>query len=891
MAYGSSQRVFALEIHGLRHPSTTTSGSPLLLSTGELYGVGTAVAALSSHTVLPCLSRESVSGYNWTSDPRQPIGPGGEVTVRMFDRGGLWGTQLIRNARAAYWDIETSRLAYNTTTLTFSSKLGAAPSNGQICWVEGEAIKIASAPSLVSGTVATYTCNITRAQCGSRAALHRLDPLGYYAGDDGSQDRMTLDGRPNFLDYRFTGSLWLFRLDQFGAVLDYVMRYVYVAAPPQPLAGRQWEFRLRDIGDLLAEQPIGSEQRTVEISSRLSVQEVLRPGYSASAPGDEGLYVPKTAYAYLTRLEAERLLREPLHAVGTGMISASMVNALLAVMVASGDVSYYVDIEAAGRWLYRLQAISYVTETRPAESAETPFVRLALELVAREPGRGVFSQGEGGDYADGWTGNAPGVPLHYGERRDTPPKLCLRVVIDAPPVEALLYLCCSDGGASADAIYDLIIGRVGAGLSSSWFNLGSTVASPIDDGDQATTALLERAQLCDEEYQYHLRLSDDQTLGAFLSADVCLLHSLLFGPLQSGLLTLRPWVRAQDASPVTLAATAVSQLEPGTKLGNVRALELQAGFKPLDLSPQYVRSVRSRDARMGRSGLGEVQVLRIWKQASRFTLGDEAVASGSLSVLIRAWLEVYGGEPVVLEVETTLDWLQDNAVEYLSFVTYSNDDVLSDAGTGVSGTWILLGYSLDWQTGKVLARIVLDTFNEGYSDQPAVADNVSAPALIPTRQPLPLGGTSYRIPVQPIADKGIDIADLAGGLFSDLVTAGGYIKVTCPIQSIATEIEGYLDAYGTIDAIGYDAGTRTSYIDVTFDASWERGGHTLLGDILTPGEAVLSLTDYRPDGTHPQSGATIQPPAAQLYNGGAGLNITKVAGLSAFDKVRHQLGD
>ena len=891
MAYGASQRVFALEIHGLRNPSDTTDSAPLLLSTGELPSLGTAVASLSSHTVLPVLRSSSISGYNWTSDPRQPVGPGGSVSVQLLDREGVWGTQLIRNARSAYWDIESARLAYNATTLTFTSKLGAAPSNGQICWIEGEAIKVASAPSLVSGTVATYTCNITRAQCGSRAVLHRLDPLGYYAGDDGSQDRLTLDGRPNFSGCRFTGALWLFRLDQFGAVLDYVRRFVYVEEPPQPLKGRVWEFRLKDVGDLLAAQKIGSKQRTVEISSRLSVQEVLRPAYSATAPGDAGLYIPQAAYAYLTRLEAERLLREPLHQPGSGQISASLVNSLLAAMVAPADITYAVDVEAAGTWTFRLQAISYVTEARPAESAETPFVRLALELIARAPGRGVYSPAEGGDYADGWTGNAPAVPLNYGDRRDTPPKLTLRVIIDSPPVEALLYACCSDG-ADSDETYDAVIGRLGAGLPAAWFNLGSTVANPIDDGSQATTALLERAQLCDDEYQYHLKLDSDQTLADWLSADVCLLHSLLFGPLQNGLLTLRPWVREQDASPPVLAAVALSELEPGTRLGRVRALELQAGFRVLDLAPQYVRSVRSRDARLTREGdFGEVQPIRIWKQAGRSTLGDEAIATGSLSTLIRAWLEVYGGEPVVLEIETTLDWLQDNAVEFASFVTYSNDDVLSDEGSGISGTWILLGYSIQWQTGQVLARIVKDTFNAGYVDQPAASGGVSAPGFRPVRQPLPLGGLSYRIPVQPIADKGSNIGAIADSLLGDLVTAGGYIKVTCPLQSIATEIEGYLDAYGTIDAIGYDAGSRTSYVDVTFDAAWERGGYTLLGDILTPGEAMLTLTDYRPDGSHPQTGSALQPPAAQLYNGGSGKNITKIAGASPFDKVRHLLGD
>lgn len=882
------QRVFALEVHGLRHPTSTTDQSPVLLSTGELYGLASAVAELASHTVLPRLALDP-SGYNWTSDPRKPLTSGGDLTIRLNDQAGIWGTQLIRNSKTDFWDIEGSRLEPAATTLRFTAKVGAPPVNGQICWIEGEAIAIDSTPALVSATSCTYTCDIVRGVCGSRDVLHRLDPA-FYVGN-GKEDRMMLDSRPNFEAYTFTGSIWLFTLDQFGAVASYVRRYVYLDPRPRALPGRVWEFTVRDLAGLLEEWQPGSAERQVSLSHRLQRGVYWQAGYTAAGGGGPGQDIPDTAFAYLTRLEAEKLFREPVHQTGHETLVQSEVTALFTrILTAPSAVRYAVEIEASGKWLYRITGVSYLSLRRLGDSTGTPFARLALQRLAHERDADIYTPGEE-FLAPGWSKEAA-FPLGYDGSDPTPPKLTLRVILDCPPVEALLYLCCSDGASSSDP-YDVLIGRVGPGLPSSWFNLGAASGTPATI-DLGTTELLERAQLLDEPYSYHLPLGEERSLAEFLSADVCLLHGLLFGPLQTGLLTLRPWIRPQPVSISELRYRDVEEIEPGSTLARVRALELQAGLDWLTLEPRYTRVVRARDVKLRTAkDLGPVQKIRIWRQASASTLGVEALTAGNLANLVRAWLDLYGGEPVVYETTTTLDWLVDNAIEFGDFVTWSSEAPLSYLGTGISGTFLVFGYSIQWKTGKVSLRLVLDTFNEVFQDTVPPASSWTAPSLRPTRQPQPTGtANQYTVPVASIADAGIDLTQAYDSLLNEIKAAGGYLRITRAVQGVTpsdTEREGYLEGYLSVDNLTHNAGTGEGLLTFTLDSAWERDGFTI-GDLLVAGESFISLSDRRPNGTS-VAASDIEPASAQLYQSGAGTTpVVKVAGQQTFDKTRYLLG-
>ena len=898
MAAGVIERAFAFEVHGLRSPTSITSTAPQLLSTRELNLA--ALPEFAGYTVLPDILASDVSGYNWSSDPRRIVGSGGDCAVKLFDKAGVWGTQLQRNAKTDFYDLSLSSYSETAFLLYFTAKGGAAPPVlNQILWLEGEAIQITSAPTLVSGTVNTWTVLFSRGVCGSRAQVHRLDPISYYLGDDGKEDRLYLDARPNFASYLFTGALYLFRLDQFGAVVDYIKRFVYLDAPPTPLKGKKWEFRFKDIGDLLAQHQMGSAQRVTTVSHRLQAQ-LSQQGYGNAnqGPADTNLYVPERCTVLLTRMEAERLFREPLHTPGSAKLESAKVTSLNNALNASTAVQYLVEVEASGKWLYRLSgAISYVEKTRLgdastslADNTKTPFVQINLDLVDKEFNTGVYSAEEGSEFSAGWTiyGGNP-IPIGY-DRQEAAPKVNLRVVLATTPVNALLYLCCSNAGNGADA-YDKISGRVGLGLPSSWFNLGVTVANPIADPTLvATSDLLTRNQLHDEAYTYHHSLKAETKLADFLTSDICLLHSLLFGPLLNGKLTLRPWARVVTEALVALPTMAMAEVSPGSRLGRVRAMEIQSGINQLTLAPEYVRSIRARDVKLRKDkDFGEVQSVRIWQAGRDITTLD--VSSGSLSNLVRSFLDLYGGEPVVYEVPTSMDALVDNSLQFGSFVTWSNADVLSYSGTGVSGTFLLFGYNLNWRTGEVTARLILDTFNSGFVDVSQGNGSITAPALRPARV-VPLGGYSFEVEVEPIADTAANLVSAYGGIFTSLVAIAGLVRVTCPRHNVvaANEREGHLEAYATVTSVAYDTGRKRSVLRLTFDAQWERGSKTIARDILIPGEAIITLTDRRADGTHPASGATIEAIAQQLNYAKAGLNFTKVAGPQSFDKTLHLFG-
>jgi hypothetical protein len=887
MAAGKTRRVFAFEVHGLRDPGSNTSTAPMLFSTEVLNGA-VFTAAFPTHTVKPWVRPEDVSGYNWSSDPRRIVGSGGQCSVKLLDPLGTLGLQLMRNAKSDYFDIQDARIEQGGTTIRTTGKPGTfdAPNQNDIYWIEGEAVQVTSAPARVTGGRGTYSMTIARGLCGSRDVLHRLDPVSFNPGKPGDEDRMFLDTRPNFSSYLFTGAIYLFRLDQEGAVSDYIKRFMYLSETPTPLMGRKYEFKLKDIGGLLAEHQLGAKSREVTLSHKIRINEINTTAYGVGQL--QGLDIPTKITLGFTRFEADRFFREPLKNPSQEKLQTAFVTALSTRMIASAKAVWMAEVDCSGKWLYRMTGgLSYQERVRSGDSStnKTPFVEAQFELVDRENNIEVTTAN---GLASGWS-LLPAVPVGSAQGDDpVAPKVSLRLVLQTTPMQALLALCCSDGGATSDP-YDILPGRVGLGLPSAWFNLGATVADPLTL-DVGTTELLARDQLLDEIYQYHLPLKNEIKLGDFLSSDICVLHSLLFGPLQSGKYTAIPFARVATGAIYTMPTISTQEVAPGARLDRVRSLELSSGFRPLTLEPEFVRSVRARDARLrnAKDG-GESQSIRVWQPGNH--ISDQDITSGSLTTLVRSFLDLYGGEPIVYEVPTTMDFIVDNTVEFGAFVSWSNNDVLSYNGTGVSGNFILFGYNLNWKTGEVTARLIQDTFNSGYVDLVSGADSVTAPAFRPSKVTL-VGVLTYEIEVDAIAQAGVDLSGSGyGGIFRDLVTDAGRVRVTRSAHNPQgeTERDGHLEAYGVVTAVRFDNGKQRSVVTVQFDASWERGGKTIARDILIPGESLLSLTDRRPEGAHPQAATTIEPTLSQLYNNGGGINFTKVAAQS-FDKVLHVFG-
>jgi hypothetical protein len=882
---GASERVAGFVLHGLRNPEDSEDESPIVFTSRDLPAAALP-APLSGFTVVPWLA--SVSGWNWSSDPRRVIGSGGMASVLLEDPSAVLGTQLLRSAITSSWDIEATRLEPGATSIRVTGTPGALPTAGTVAWIENEAVKITAVnPRTLGATTSTAsaTLTISRGECGSWDVLHRLDPLDYDARSDGLEDRLLLDSRPGLGAYTFLCSLYLIRLDQYGGLKSYIRRWGYLQAVPTPRKGRTWELKVADIGDLLAEHQMGNEARQVTLSHAVQVLESV----GGAEAGDEGrrfhgigqgLFdlgvgiadgqqpapenppppVATSAALYLDRLEAERFFREPLHLAGAGL-SQAMVEDLAAEIVngRSDGVTWYVELEAGGKWVYQLTAISYTTVPLPGVSlALGPFVRVGLSFIRGEPGMGY-------DPAQGWS-SRPGAPLTAGQAA---PKAALRLRLQKTPMQAFLALAISDGAATASA-YDLLPCRIGAALPPEVFNVSSAAGSVLSI-DVATKKLAERDQLLSRKFPYQLQISKPVKLGDFLRGDVFLLHSLLPGPLMSGAWCARPWIYPAPASPTAVVTPAEFIPEPGQRLPLLRALRLSSGFDMLTLEPQFVRDVKLAQSR--ERGAEAPLAIRSWLPGNQ--IGVSALTgSGALASLVTAWLQVYGGEPVAYEVEVSLDWVEDNGVEFLDFVTWSNDEVLSSSGRGVSGNFIIFGLAFDWKTGIALLRLIPDTFNVS---QTTIAEGQIAPTLRPVAV-TPVSSLVVDVEVESLGDAAFDATTAHGGIWQELLDLEIPIHVTRPAEHNAEgalERDGWLESYPTITSI--TVGATTSTLRLTFPAAWERDGF-MVSDLVDVGDTFLSLPDRR-DSAANAAGDLIEPPELQLVDGEAFAAVARPGSL------------
>ncbi len=868
-----SQYVFAFSVEGLRHPTSTTNANPVLISTGVLPNLSSAVPELASYTVLPLIQPEDISGYNWSSDPRKVIGSGGACQVKFVDGGKLWGKQILRTSKTQRWDLSAPRVESNTVSIIVNGK--TAPTANTIYWLEEEAIKSGSV--IQQTPTSWYVALATRGACGSRAKAHRIDPHYYYTGDNGKEDRLELDTRPSFANYTFLGSLWLFRLDQFGAVKDYIRRYCYIDEPPRPQKGQKWLWSFKDIGDLLGGYQPGNSVRTITLSKRLQ----LSAGH---------------VYMYMTRYEAEMLFREPLHTPGNMVLDSNLVSDLSTRMFPSGsNLEYGLDLELSEKWVCSIEAISYIVPTQNTSGysavALDPLLKVELRTIKTEIGASPMSDDDGDGiftYKDGWSDKV-GIPIGHQKPGEAAPKVTLRVTIQKPPVEAFLIYCCGNDGSDVSN-YNSTIGRIGPGIPISYFNLGTAEANAMDV-DPATEELLEQNQLHSSPstalYQFIFQLSDSRKLGDFLASDVVGIHALAMGPLQNGKLTLKSLAYVRTSTPPTLPTVLSEEVEPGKRLPKLSSLELASGFNELTLAPEFKRSIRTRGVKPRRGNEAESQTYRIWQPGNQLT--DQLLQTGAASHLLRVFAEVYSGEPQAFEVLSSLDFLQDNAIEFLDAVTWSNTEILSDTGVGVSGEWWLFGYRFEWRTGKFWARIIEDTFNN--NEITSTSNGYRSPVAVPTKvRPLAAGGLTIEIEVDFVGDKSANGTTAHGNSWKNVKDAGGYIKITRPkhhgTTAPQTEAPGWVDAYGQLTDIRYDNGAQRTTLVVSFNAAWERDGNTIVGSLVTPGESYISHADKRPASSNPQN-IDIEPPAANLAGGS---NLTKVAGPQAFDRSRHLFG-
>lgn len=382
--------VIGLHVLGLRSPDSATSTSPILWTTGDLSSIP---GGLPAFTVLPRLEAAGLPTSALTTNPRKTFDRLLSANLQIIDTSttGALGPLLLWTPKAQTWDLDDVRVEASATSLSIAGKAASAPTVNQIVWLAQEAVQVTAVVAKTLGvisSVTSYTLTVTRAVCGSVARLHRLDPAAYSAGDDGSEDRLVLGSRPNFSAYRFDAELYLFQVNHLGAVSSsYLRRFCHVEGV-RPLGGRRFEVAIKDAAGALTDHPLSYAGRTIKATHRVVPTEIvnLTEVHSTTAT-DEGRLIPRRAHLYLTRYEAERYFREPLHKAGTGDLDSTLVSDLNTRLKAHPTVEYHVRLEAAGVWIMRIVDVSLQTVVVSAVSAATErLVRLVLEYVDSEPG-------------------------------------------------------------------------------------------------------------------------------------------------------------------------------------------------------------------------------------------------------------------------------------------------------------------------------------------------------------------------------------------------------------------------------------------------------------------------------------------------------------------------
>ena len=889
-----TKRIFGFSILGLSDSELRTSGNKVIYTT-EKITFGSAISSQFTNTTIKAyIDPKKVSGFTWSSDPRQVIGSGGEVTVEIPDITGNLHKLLFRNARVRFWDIESARVEPTVTSLRVTSPPQDLPQINQVYWINEEAVKVTNRQQVGIGggfSDTTFNLILTRAQCGSFARNHRLVPSLYYPGGNGVESRMKLDERPDFDIANFGVEIYLFEIDP--ATLEatsFIRRFGFVKDRPRPTKKNGFQIRVSDVGEFIRSHEVGGQDREVTLSHHLTATELIDEvterfiQVEFADPPDPVISsddldftdnIPRRGIAFLKRLEAERIFDEPVHVPGADFLSESLIDDLRLELFTSAQVDYYLEVEASGKYLFRINNARFERRRPLGSLQEESFFRIDFELAFRVPGSKLFQdQGK-----NGWTTQSA-EPVLSGDG----PKVALRTVIRGTPIEILLLSLISQGGKTTD-VFDKIIGSVGMGFDASWINLGTTVADPLTV-DIATNELLERNQILEDTYQVHISSKEETNLGDILAQDICLLHSLMLGPLQSGKITLRPWARPLPSGAiVAFHPNTNSEPDPSTTLPSVKQIQLSSGFDPDTLDPEFTRLVKFRRAKSG--GRDGVQSIRIWRRGNH--IADQDIESGSLSDLIRAFFQMYGGQPQVIERETNLDWLINNSIEFADFVQVTDKVFRDENGNQASNkNFLLIGYSINYYTGSVLVRLVEDNFNDSSVQ---VIDSNIAPALEPTKTNFDQGGSLVEYTTKSIGDSSFDATTAHGGVWSDINTIGAPIKITVPTKQnalSASDRVGYLEAYGTVDSIRFDPGLQESVIKVSIDSSWARDG-IKLADFASI-DAKISLVDQRQPNTHPQGAPLLAPRASQLHNDGAGNGFSKVSGNASFDKTLNKIG-
>jgi len=820
-----SRYVFGFVMYGIGDPYNSEATAPVLYTDGVLPTTGLPTE-LSGATIRTLVTKRP--GVNWGADPRHPVGSEESATITLLDDAiGTLGTLFLDDPSAPYWGLETNRLSASATAVGVVGETSIG--DGITYYLNNEAVNVAiGAPTWMG----TQTLALTRGVCGSTARVHALRPSAFSEGEDGSEDRILLRKKPDW-EAGFLCGVYLFRLDQFGAIQDYVLRRGVVTGEPTPRRWPEYDISIKFLEDRLNSHTIGETSKEVTLTQYILVHRL------------EGAQRPSQVSFLLTRPQAERFFNEPLGSRSSLAFSSTSISNLNTRLKADASVTYEIKLSNDYEWVYKITALSLYTFTAAGVSYQSLKVSCSLQPGGYSTGATAVVTSPSTKLAPWYQNAIPagvfGTTLSSGGYQGyTPPRISLRLKLRKTVVQAFLLLSISDDGSSGGT-YDKLIGGIGAGLPASWFSTGSVGPSALGVATN-TTELLQLNQLFSNKNTYYFDLTTGISLKDFLTNEF-IASQLLLGSLQSGLLTLRSWVH-EVAATVTL--NPINEVvSPGERLAPVKRLDLEAGTNVLTLEPLYRRSVRWAGTQRIKDE--QAQKIRFWRDGLQLTPTD---MTGTLGDLIRGFYKIFGGAPRVYEVPISMDQFFDDGIEFADAVAWSNAAIPTPTGLGIDAEFFIIGTDLDFDQGRVMVKLIENTLLVAPAAQST--GNI-APTLTVTGV-TPVSSTVVDVTVSYVGGAALDLATDFGGLFPDIEGVPSVLRIDRYTQAPRREAErvGSVEAYATIEITG------ASSLRLTVDAAYLRGDYASAADLITADTTRLNLPG-RVTADATLTAATIEP--------------------------------
>lgn len=819
------REVTAFAIFGLPAPGDFSTPGPLVFVDGPLSIADPGLPTeLTGAVVRPWLRDRP--GYLFGADPREPAGSGSAGSVVLLDPDSLLFDLFLYDRRLPFWTLDALKVSQTETTLVVSGD--TTPEVDRVYWLDGEAVYTVNVNAL---TYRTWEVEVSRGSGGAPVRVHRLDPPRWTIGEDGTGDKLLLLSRPDIARApRIYCAVYHFGLSAGDAIASVWIRRGVLSGEPTPGELSTWSVPFRYLEDAFGEVEIGGSSVAVPCSFATFAQSI------ETLSG--GIVQPTKISQRLTTREAELVFGESLRRPDALQADPDLVADLAARLTATEGVTYLL-ARNGGEFVSTIDSLIVRQYLDSSLSVVVDVVVFGSVRAAKDRSKSLVDAE--GELVPGWTReyNAPRL-----SDPGSAPTVGLRVQISGTRPEIVARLLCSQDGSSGDA-FDALPCGVGAALPSAFLDLAAEEADPFDVRLDATS-FLQLAQNYEERAAVVLDLTKRTPLREIIRNE-CLAGLFLFGQLSSGLLGLRPWLTYQTptARVVPVNGTSASK----ARLSPVTALDLSGGVNLATLEPERTRTVRLRQ-----TAKGGALALRISKPA----LLSPVDTDGPLADLVRVYLDLLGGAPLVYGVTCAFQDVVSSGIEFGSAVLWSDPSEVTPRGVGfVDAEFIVVGLSGLLDGGRCALRLL---YNGLANTQTATQ---TKPGKIPPSFEIHgVDGTisDFSVLISTRQASALSLASF-GGFFSSLAAESATVRITTASKQAtpgAVERPGALDLYAVVQGATLD-GVRGIRLRLSSDVSWLRGGFALT-DLVVPFVSRLVLSDRRAAGSTVSGARTEAPP-------------------------------